>query len=98
MRTSRSRRSYAIRSRGACDINAERAKGEKRPADVVGAAFKVMRIATAEINEDRRRREAAERDGCWPTETRHYRRADGSTTGRPVQTPRGERAARQQWQ
>ncbi len=27
-------------------------KGEKRPADVVGAAVKVMRIATGEISED----------------------------------------------
>ncbi len=27
-------------------------KGEKRPADVVGAAVKVMRIATGEIEED----------------------------------------------
>ena len=27
-------------------------RGEKRPADVVGAAVKVMRIATAEISED----------------------------------------------
>jgi hypothetical protein len=26
-------------------------KGEKRPADVVGAAVKVMRIATSEIEE-----------------------------------------------
>ena len=27
-------------------------KGEKRPADVVGAAVKVMKIATGEIEED----------------------------------------------
>ena len=27
-------------------------KGEKRPADVVGAAVKVMQIATGEIEED----------------------------------------------
>ncbi len=27
-------------------------KGEKRPADVIGAAVKVMRIATGEIEED----------------------------------------------
>ena len=27
-------------------------KGQKRPADVVGAAVKVMRIATGEIEED----------------------------------------------
>ncbi len=27
-------------------------KGEKRPADVIGAAVKVMQIATGEINED----------------------------------------------
>ena len=27
-------------------------KGEKRPADVIGAAVKVMRIATGEIQED----------------------------------------------
>ena len=27
-------------------------KGEKRPADVVGAAVKVMKIATGEIDED----------------------------------------------
>ena len=27
-------------------------KGEKRPADVIGAAVKVMRIATGEIDED----------------------------------------------
>lgn len=27
-------------------------KGEKRPADVIGAAVKVMRIATGEIAED----------------------------------------------
>lgn len=27
-------------------------KGEKRPADVIGAAVKVMRIATGEITED----------------------------------------------
>ena len=27
-------------------------KGEKRPADVIGAAVKVMRIATGEIPED----------------------------------------------
>lgn len=28
-------------------------KGEKRPADVIGTAVKVMRIATGEIAEDR---------------------------------------------
>jgi hypothetical protein len=28
-------------------------KGEKRPADVIGNAVKVMRIATGEIEEDR---------------------------------------------
>lgn len=28
-------------------------KGEKRPADVVGAAVKIMRIATGEEEEDR---------------------------------------------
>ena len=27
-------------------------KGEKRPADVIGAAVKVMKIATGEIEED----------------------------------------------
>ena len=27
-------------------------KGEKRPADVVGAAVKVMKIATGEVEED----------------------------------------------
>ncbi len=27
-------------------------KGEKRPADVIGAAVKVMQIATGEIDED----------------------------------------------
>ena len=27
-------------------------KGEKRPADVIGAAVKVMRIATGEVEED----------------------------------------------
>ena len=27
-------------------------KGEKRPADVIGAAVKVMQIATSEIGED----------------------------------------------
>ena len=27
-------------------------KGEKRPADVIGAAIKVMKIATGEIEED----------------------------------------------
>ncbi len=27
-------------------------KGEKRPADVIGAAVKVMKIATGEIDED----------------------------------------------
>ncbi len=27
-------------------------KGEKRPADVIGAAVKVMQIATGEIEED----------------------------------------------
>jgi hypothetical protein len=27
-------------------------KGEKRPADVIGAAVKVMKIATGEISED----------------------------------------------
>ena len=27
-------------------------RGEKRPADVVGAAVKVMKIATGEIEED----------------------------------------------
>ena len=27
-------------------------KGEKRPADVIGAAVKVMKIATGEITED----------------------------------------------
>ena len=27
-------------------------KGEKRPADVIGAAVKVMKIATGEIKED----------------------------------------------
>lgn len=27
-------------------------KGEKRPADVIGAAVKVMKIATGEIRED----------------------------------------------
>lgn len=27
-------------------------KGEKRPADVIGAAVKVMRIATGEVPED----------------------------------------------
>ena len=27
-------------------------KGEKRPADVIGAAVKVMKIATAEVEED----------------------------------------------
>ncbi len=27
-------------------------KGEKRPADVIGAAVKVMRIATCEVEED----------------------------------------------
>ena len=27
-------------------------KGEKRPADVIGAAVKVMQIATGEISED----------------------------------------------
>ena len=27
-------------------------KGEKRPADVIGAAIKVMKIATGEIQED----------------------------------------------
>ena len=27
-------------------------KGEKRPADVIGAAVKVMRVATGEIEED----------------------------------------------
>jgi hypothetical protein len=28
-------------------------KGEKRPADVIGAAVKVMKIATGEIEDDR---------------------------------------------
>jgi hypothetical protein len=28
-------------------------KGEKRPADVIGAAVKVMRIATGEIEDER---------------------------------------------
>jgi hypothetical protein len=33
-------------------------KGEKRPADVIGNAVKVMRIATGEIEEDIRTRDA----------------------------------------
>jgi hypothetical protein len=32
--------------------NADRTKGEKRPADVIGNAVKVMRIATGEEPED----------------------------------------------
>jgi hypothetical protein len=32
-------------------------KGEKRPADVIGAAVMVGRIATGEIDD---------RSGCWP--------------------------------
>lgn len=38
-------------------------KGEKRPADVIGNAVKVMQIATGEIEEDTSDNEHARRDG-----------------------------------
>ena len=38
-------------------------RGEKRPADVIGAAVKVMKIATGEIEEDLERTEYARRGG-----------------------------------
>ena len=38
-------------------------KGQKRPADVIGAAVKVMKIATGEIEEDLERTEYARKGG-----------------------------------
>ena len=38
-------------------------KGEKRPADVIGAAVKVMQIATGEIEEDTDGKEYARKGG-----------------------------------
>ncbi len=51
-------------------------KGEKRPADVIGNAIHVMRIATGEIEEgagapptDDGKNRAAAASGCWPVST-----------------------------
>jgi len=43
-------------------------KGERRPVDVVGAAVKVMKIATGEIEEDfdAGDRQEQSRYGVWP--------------------------------
>ena len=38
-------------------------KGEKRPADVIGAAVKVMKIATGEIEENTERTKGARKGG-----------------------------------
>ena len=39
------------------DLKRHCPKGERRPADVIGAGVKVMRIATDELDEDRAARE-----------------------------------------
>ena len=61
-------------------------KGEKRPADVIGNAVKVMRIATGEGARRLRSRQRRERpggDGAWQEEGRsaHREHDPGATDG-----------------
>lgn len=71
-------------------------KGEKRPADVIGAAVKVMKIATGEIEED------AERDDGKNKAAQELGRKGGKARAKAL-TPEqraeiARKAAKARWQ
>jgi hypothetical protein len=67
-------------------------KGEKRPADVIGAAIKVAKIATGEIEEDSKSEDGKTYRGWWADVGRigitvSYMGSDarfGSRTAQPI--------------
>lgn len=67
-------------------------KGEKRPADVVGAAVMVARIATGEIEDSP---EGGTIDELSPAERRGYARADKLSKDHRTDIARA--AARRRW-
>ena len=70
-------------------------KGEKRPADVIGAAVKVMKIATGEIEED------TDDDGKNPAAVELGRRGGRARATKLSKERRSEiarRAAKSRWQ
>ena len=58
-------------------------RGEKRPADVIGGAVKVMRIATGEESEDAQVPEARSRQEAAAVPL-HVQQADGKESSEPV--------------
>jgi len=64
-------------------------KGQKRPADVVGAAVKVMKIATGEIEED------AEQDTVKNQAAAELGRMGGKARAKSISAKRRKEIARQ---
>lgn len=72
-------------------------KGEKRPADVIGNAVHVMRIATGEIEEEM---EASERDGKDPAAASLGKRGGKARAAKLTAEQRAEiarKAAAKRW-
>ena len=72
-------------------------QGQKRPADVIGTAVKVMKIATGEIREDLTRSEDEGKDPAAVTLGRRGGKARAASLSKKRRVEIAKKAAKTRW-